>query len=312
MKRFLPFIAILIALTLTLTACQPAVAQETAIDKNPAIVVVDGLDREVTLEGPAETVVALAASNTETLFAIGAGDLVVGRDEFSDYPAEVVEIASVGGSMGEFNLEEIANLNPDLVLAAEINTIEFVESIEELGIPVFMVSNPKSFDEVYVMINEIGLLTGHEEGAAAVVEDMQARVAAVEEKVGAVDETPLVFFELDATDPAKPWTSGAGTFIDMIITMAGGENLGAALDGEWAQISQEELIVQNPDIILLADALWGVTPESVSERPGWDAISAVSEAKIFPFDGNIISRPGPRLADALEQMFEALHGETAE
>ena len=117
---------------------------------------------------------------------------------------------------------------------------------------------------------------------------------------------------MDATDPANPWTSGADTFIDYIITMAGGTNAASALEGDYAQISTEALIAVNPDVILLADAPYGVTAEIVAERPGWDIITAVMENALYPVDPNMMSVPGPRLVDALEETARLLHPELFE
>jgi len=126
--------------------------------------------------------------------------------------------------------------------------------------------------------------------------------------VASISARPLVFYELDSTDVNAPYTSGPGTFIDLLISMAGAENLGHTLQGEWVQVSVEELIRRNPDYILLGDYVWGgIKPEDVAERPGWDAISAVKEGKVLPFDDNLVSRPGPRLVDGLEALAKALH-----
>jgi iron complex transport system substrate-binding protein len=126
----------------------------------------------------------------------------------------------------------------------------------------------------------------------------------------AAAQKPKVFYELDATDPAKPWTAGPGTFIDLLIGLAGGQNIGASLSGDWAQISQEALIVQNPDIILLGDALYGgITPESVAARPGWSGISAVSAKRVLTINDDLVSRPGPRMIDGLEALAKSIHPE---
>ena len=131
----------------------------------------------------------------------------------------------------------------------------------------------------------------------------------MQQALGDVQERPLVFYELDATDPANPWTTGPGTFIDAAIRLAGGRNVGAVLDGAWAQISIEALLEQNPDIILLSDAPYGVTPEAVAQRAGWDALKAVQEGKVYPFDPNLLSVPGPRLVEGLETLAVLLHPE---
>jgi iron complex transport system substrate-binding protein len=266
---------------------------------------VDGLGRTVTLAAPATQIISLAPSNTEILYAVGAGDQVVGRDELSDFPEAAKAVKSVGGSMGDFSTEEIVALKPDLVLASELNAPELVKSLEDLGITVYDLPNPKSFEDLYKNLEVVGQLTGHD--ATDLIDSLKARVAAVDDKVATVSDRPTVFYELDGTDPLKPWTSGPGNFVDMLIDRAGGVNAGASLKDQWAQISSEELVVANPSIILLGDAVYGTTVESVAERTGWDTITAVKNNAIYPFNPDLATRPGPRLVDALEEMAKLLH-----
>ena len=178
--------------------------------------------------------------------------------------------------------------------------------------PVYWQANPTDFDGLYENLLKVAEMTGHTEETKLVVSDLKTRVEAVDVTISGAKDAPSVFYELDATDPANPWTTGSGTFIDYIITMAGGMNAAAALQGEYAQISAEELIAVNPEIILLADALFGITPESVAERPGWDVIVAVQNGDIFPIDPNMMSVPGPRLVDALEETAKLVHPELFE
>ena len=290
-------------LALWLTACG------SATTSSGNLTFTDGLGREVKLEGPAQRVVSLAPSNTEILFAVGAGSQVIGRDELSDYPEEAKSLPSVGGSMGDFSSEVIVALEPDLVLASELNAPELVSSLETLGLTVYYLSNPKTFEELYQNLETVARLTGHEKEAGALIESLEGRVQAVDEKIMPLSYHPLVFYELDATDPLKPWTSGPDTFVDQLITRAGGFNVGSSLQGEWAQISSEQLVAANPDIILLGDALYGITPESVKARPVWNSIKAVADDKIYPFNPDTATRPGPRLVDALEEMARLLHPE---
>jgi iron complex transport system substrate-binding protein len=273
-----------------------------------AITLTDGLQRTVRLEGPAQRVVSLAASNTEILFAIGAGAQVAGRDEFSDAPAEAAALPSVGGSFGEYNQEAIVDLKPDLVLAAEINTAEQVQALESLGLTVYYLSNPTDLDGMFQNLMIVAEMTGHEAETQQLVETLRARVEAVEAKIQTVTERPLVFYEVDATNPGAPYTVGSGTFVDTLIQMAGGENLGARLEGPYPQASLEVLVVEDPQVILLGDAVWGgITPEAVAQRAGWEQLSAVQENRVYPFDDNLASRPGPRLVDGLEAMAKLLH-----
>ncbi|MCI0520238.1 MAG: helical backbone metal receptor [Chloroflexi bacterium] len=277
------------------------------------ITLTDGLAREVTLAQPAQKIASLAPSNTEILFAIGAGAQVVARDAFSDYPAETQPIADIGGGWGELDTEKLLSLQPDLVLAAQINTPEQVQALQDLGLTVYYLANPKNLEGMYENLRIVAQLSGHEAETETLIASLQQRVTAVDEKVAPLSNHPVVFYELDGTDPNAPWTSGPGTFIDLLIARAGGANLGNALASDWAQISLEELVTQNPQIILLGDAVWGgVTAEAVAARAGWETITAVQSSAVFPFDDNLVSRPGPRMVDGLEALFKLLHPEAAE
>jgi len=278
-----------------------------------ALVFTDGLDREVTLPGPAQKIVSIAPSNTEILYSLGAGSQVIGRDAFSDYPTDAQSLPDVGGGWGELNTELIVSLQPDLVLAAQINTAEQVKTLEDLGLTVYYLANPTDMDGLYANLEEVARITGRQAEAETLIADLKTRVAAVEEKIAPLSYRPLVFYELDSTDPNAPWTSGPGTFIDLLISMAGGFNLGSELEGEWVQVSVEELIAKNPTFILLGDSVWGgVTPDAVAARPGWQGIAAVANGQVYPFDDNLVSRPGPRLVDGLEELARLLHPEVFE
>jgi len=307
-KIFSTCILAMLLISLLVSCTKPApTAIPTAVDTS--ITLTDGLDRTVTIDGPAMRVVSMAPSVTEILYAIGAGDQVVGCDSFSDYPEEAFEVTDIGGSMGDYSYETIASLNPDLVIAAEINTADQVKALEDLGLNVYYLANPTDFEGLYAAIETVGELTGHSADAVTLTNSMAARVRAVEDTISQASTTPVVFYELDGSDPAKPWTSGPGTFMDMLISKAGGQNVGAALSGSWAQISVEELLVQNPQIILLGDAAYGMTPEQVAARTGWTDIAAVKENRIYTFNDDLVSLAGPRLVDGLETIAKLIHPE---
>ncbi len=298
-----------------LAACgHPAVASSNGKlaqggDSTPTpIVLTDGLGRTIRLSAIPQRIISLAPSNTEILFALGAGGQVIGRDQNSDYPAEAGKVVNIGDTTGSLNTELILSLKPDLVLAAGLNTPEQAKTLQDTGINVFMVPNPVDLSGMYDNMRQIARLTGHEAQAETLITSLQTRVKKVQDIVKNVPEKPLVYYELDGTDPTAPWTSGPGTFVSTLITMAGGRNVGNTLKDPWAQISLEELIKQDPDLILLGDfTLGGVTPEMVSQRAGWSGIAAVKSGKVFPFDDNLVSRPGPRLVDGLEALAKFLH-----
>jgi iron complex transport system substrate-binding protein len=304
----LMFKRLILTLGLLLAACAPA-ATPAPTPTPAALTLVDGLGRTVTLPGPAQRIVSLAPSNTEILFAIGAGPQTVGRDELSDYPEAAKIVASIGSTFGPLNTEVIVATRPDLVLAAEINSPEQVKALEDLGLAVFWLANPKDYAGLNQNLLTVGALTGHTAEAQALADSLTARVTAVTEKLKAISARPRVFYELDATDPTKPFTVGPGTFMDTMLTLAGAANVAAGLDNPYPQISSEELVQQNPEVILLGDAAFGVTAESVAQRPGWSALAAVKDNRILAFDDNLASRPGPRLVEGLEQLAKLLHPE---
>ena len=306
----------LVALTaLIFSACAQSTPNPTQVEPTPTaqvetIQLTDGLGREIHLDQPAQKIISLAPSNTEILFAVGAGGQVVGRDEFSDYPQAAQSVTNIGGGFGELNLESIVSLQPDLVLAGDLTPPEQIEAIEKLGLTVYALPNPVALDGMYENLITVGTLTGHRAEADELIQSLQNRVAAVEAKVSQVETRPLAFYELDSTDPNAPWTAGPNTFIDTLITMAGGTNLGGVMQDAWTQISVEELLVQSPDLIILGDATWGgVTPQDVQARESWAGMQAVKDGNIYTFDDNLVSRPGPRLVDGLEAFAKLFHPE---
>ena len=238
---------------------------------------------------------------------------MVGRDSASDYPPAAVSVTSVGGTFVELDSETILKLGPDLILAAEITPIEYVAELEGHELTVFWLANPLELEGLYTNLSLVGQLVGREEEADVLIEELEARVAAVDAALADLpdEERPTVFYELDGSDPSAIWTAGRGTFVSELIRRAGGINIGEILDGEFGQLSVEELIIQDPDIILLGDAKF-IDIETVPDRAGWSGLTAIQENQYYPFDPDLLSRPGPRLVDALEELARLLHPELFE
>lgn len=293
-------------LIILLSACAPQALTEPAMET--ALTFTDGLGREVTLDETPQRIISLAPSNTEILFAIGAGEQIVGRDALSDFPEEAKAVTDIGSTFEALNTELIVSLEPDLVLAAEINTPEQVKQLEDLGLTVYYLKNPLTLEEMYANLELLAQITGHQEEASALVESLKARVAAVDEKIAPISSRFSVFYELDATDPAKPFTAGKGTFITQLIDRAGGYNIASDLEG-YPQMSLEQVVAADPAFIILGDARYGVSPESIAQRPGWENLSAVKNGNVLPFNDDLVSRPGPRLVDALEELAKMLRPE---
>jgi iron complex transport system substrate-binding protein len=307
-KFFLKSLILILSAGLILPGCQPKSAAIQPAGTH-SINLTDGLGRSISLSNPAQRIISLSPPLTEMLFAVGAGGQMIGRDSNSDYPAEAKKITNVGWTYGKYNLETVVNLKPDLVLAGEITTPEMVVSLENLGIQVFYFNNPLNLDEMVAMLKAIGTLSGHTPEADKLVKDLQMRAAALEVKLTGITSRPTVFYELDATDPSKPYTPGPGTLYTNLISLAGGENIGARLSTTWPQISLEQLLVNDPTYILLGDANYGTMPEMVGQRAGWQSLTAVKEGRVLPFDDNLLVRYGPRLLDGLEALAKVLHPE---
>jgi iron complex transport system substrate-binding protein len=306
MKKRTSKIMLVLLAGLLLMSCSPAKVQ------SGPITLTDGLDRQVSLEAPAQKIVSLSPPITEMLYAIGAGEQVIGRDTFSDYPESAKALPDIGGGFGDYDLETIVSLAPDLVIAGSINTPEMVQSLEDVGLNVYYLANPIDLEGTFAAMQTIGTLSGHVKEAETLVKSLGKRVDAVKDALKDITTKPIVYYELDATDPAKPYTPGPRTFYTALIETAGGANIGAALSGEWVQIGLEALLSMDPDIILLGDAMWGVTPESVVQRPGWKALTAIKEGRVLPFEDNLIVRFGPRQVEGLETLARILHPEAFE
>jgi iron complex transport system substrate-binding protein len=267
------------------------------------ITVTDDRGARVTFTQPVKKIVSVSPSSTEIVFALGAGDRVVAVDDFSDYPAEAKALPKVGGF--RTSTEKVIQHQPDLVLAIT-GTLAAELEAQRLSVIVF---DPKDLDAVYRNIDVLGKVLDREAAAADLVRGMRDRIAAVAERAKTASAKPRVLHELDATDPTKIFVAGPGNFVDAMIAAAGGTNVAAGAQSQYPQFSSEEIIRANPEIIVLADANFGATPQAVAARPGWSAIDAVKKGKLYPIDPDIVSRTGPRLADGVETYAKLLHPE---
>jgi iron complex transport system substrate-binding protein len=286
----------------------PATAAPTAAAAG--ITITDVAGRTVTIAGMPERLISLAPSTTEILFAIGLAPKLVATDDFSDYPAEAKNLPKIGGLNAAYNFEQIVALKPDLIFAAGITAPEAITKLEELKLPVVVVGTEKtSFESVFADIALVGQATGQDAQAKQVITAMKDQLAALNAKLAAAKEKPLVYWELDATDPAKPFSVGPGNFVGDMIALAGGTNVFEKVESPFPQVSAEQVVAANPDIIILSDAAYGITVESVLKRPGWQVITAVKQQRVAPIDDNLVSRPGPRLVEGLEATARIIHPE---
>ena len=285
----------------------PAEEEPEAEDTASTVTLTDMTGRKITLDAPAERVVALTAADCEILYALGAGDLLVGRGEYCDYPAEVLDVPSVQSGY-ETNIEQIIALEPQVLLMSTMaQTEEQVQQLEAAGIHV-VVSDAQDIEGTYTAINMIGTLTGKQAEAASIVESMQKTFDEI--KANAGDGTKTVYFEVSPLQYGL-WTAGSSTFMDEIANMLGLTNCFADVTG-WGEISEEQVLERNPDYIVTISMYYGEGPtpeEEILSRTGWENVTAVKDGKILNLQNNELSRPGPRLADGAKAMYDFVYGE---
>lgn len=319
MSRQQFFFALTLFIVLFVAACAPATpptptpAAVPTVAAGPttvSITVTDVAGRKVTLAAIPQRIISLAPSDTEILFALDLGSQVVGVDDFSDFPAAAKSLPKIGGSGGKYNFEQIVSLKPDLILAAGITAPEVIKKLEDFKLNVLIVSATKTtFESIFNSIALVGAATGRVAQAKRVTDAMQQKLDAIKAKMAAGKTKPRVYWELDATNPAKPFTVGPGSFIDDIIILAGGVNVFGTVSNSYPQVGAEQVVAANPEVIILSDVAYGITVDSVLNRSGWQVIEAVKKKQVYPIDDNLVSRPGPRIVDGLEAAAKLIHPE---
>jgi len=276
---------------------EPAAEQEGTVYP---LTVTDVTGTEVTIEAEPQRIVSLVPSETEVLFAVGAAEQVAGVDDNSNYPEAVADKPRVGGM--ETNIEAVAGLNPDLVIANNSMNGAAVEELRKLGVVVYA-SQPKTLDETIAHIEEIGVIVNKQAEAQAVADKMRADKQAVLDKVNGA-EAKSVYLEF-----SPGWSVGKGEFLDEIVTLAGGVNVAGDQQG-WFQIDPEHILTSNPQVIIYPDYAGDTSiPDAIAGRPGWDQIDAVKNGQVVAVTNDPLVRVGPRLTDGLLEVAAAIHPE---
>lgn len=301
-------ILFLLAGALALAGCGRTVAPvRTAAEKPSAssatngfpVTITDDTSRTVTIESRPERIVSLAPANTEILFALGLGEKVVGVTTYCDYPAEVKDKPKIGDFVSP-NLEAIAAARPDLVLATGGVQADVIAKLEGLGAKV-VVFDPQSVEEVRRAIRTTGRITGATDTALHVDGELQS---VIEEVVGAVPQgarRASAFIEI-GQNPL--FTSGGGTILDDMVRIAYGSNV--VTQPGYVAYSLEQLVKQDPEVYLATKGTMS-DPAEVGKRPGYNALDAVKNGRVYVLDDNLVTRPGPRIGQGLMSIAKALH-----
>ncbi|MGE5587210.1 MAG: ABC transporter substrate-binding protein [Clostridia bacterium] len=275
------------------------VLQGAAASVGKAVTVIDDLGRRVTLSHEPERIISIAPSNTEILFALGLGDRIVGVTDSCDYPADAKTKPKVGAV--QLDYEKIVATCPDLVVAVGSLQRQAIAKLSELGVTVLAV-DPKSVDGVLHAITLIGKATGVEGRASEVVKGLSARMERLAQKLSglAPSERPRVFVEI-WNEPLM--TAGPGTFVDELVSAAGGRNIAHDARAEWPEFSEEAVIERDPEVVVLTN----FNKVEALARPAWQRISAYKTGRVYEVNPDLLVRPGPRLVDGLETLAAIFH-----
>jgi iron complex transport system substrate-binding protein len=271
------------------------------------LTVTDDSGVQSTFAAPPRRIISLNPGHTETVFALGAGDRLVAVDSFSDYPAEAQQVQQRLNTYPAVSVETVVSVKPDLVLSL-VERDDVLNQIRQQGIPVMKLL-PRDFDATTREIATLGQVLGVPERGAALAAEMQARKQRIVDLVADAPR-PTLFYELDASDPTKPFAAGPNGYYGQIADIAGAANIFADLPADFGQVSAESVISRNPELIILADAYEPFNPQSpalVAARPGWDQIAAVQNGTVYAVQADIFSRASPRLAEGLEALAYLVH-----
>ena len=273
-----------------------------------AAVVPDMLGRSVAIPDRPLRIVSLAPSITETIYALGRGEWLVGVTAICDYPAPARALPKVGGIAAP-NLEQIVRLRPDLVFAtAEGNSRDLLDQLERLGLATFAL-RPDSYGGVIESIRAVGRAVAADPAARRIVDDMGRSVRAVQELV-AGRSRPRVLY-LIWTDPLI--AAGAGTYLDDLLELAGGRNIVRQRTGSYPRLNWEQVVDRAPEVVLLADhredserAATG-SGDMPPDWKTWRAVPAIRTGRVLAVPSNTILRPGPRIGEGLALLARAIH-----
>lgn len=293
-------IAVLSAMLLFCAGCGKA-------SRTQSRTVTDMTGREIALNGDVTRVVALTAADCEILYAVGAGDALVGRGEYCDYPEAALSLPAVQSGAAT-NVEQIVALSPQVVFMDTMaQSVEQIAALEAAGIQV-VVSEATDLEGVYESISVIGRVMNRESEAADVIAGMKQTFQKLSDKAAAFSDKPTVYFEISPLK-AGLWTAGKGTFMDEAASLLGAQNVFGDVTG-WAGISEEQVIQRNPGYIVTTDRYVGTGPtpeQEIAGRPGWEHLSAVKDGHILNLADDSLVRPGPRLADGVKQLYDFLY-----
>ncbi len=265
-------------------------------------VVVDRLNREVRFNATPQRIISLMPAATELMYAIGAGPQLVGVTKNCNHPPEAETVERVGGgTMESISREKIVSLKPDLVLCKWDHHQPLMETLKQFNIPALAIG-PETLEELFGEATMLGDVTGHADEAKQLIAEMRSRVEKIEARVSSIplSQRRKVFYEV-WDDPLM--TAGPGSFIGEAIRLAGMQNIFEDATANYPKVSDEVVVSRNPDVIFSPSTHASrVSLDEMLQRQGWGEVTAIKQKQVFIVNGDHISRCGPRLLDAIEEM----------
>jgi iron complex transport system substrate-binding protein len=269
-------------------------------------VIYDDLNFPFLLASPPRRIISLAPNITEILFALGLGEKVVGDTRYCDYPPQAAEKPKVGG-MVDPNIEKIQALHPDLIIAFRGNPLRILTRLKNLHFPVFVLDTGKSLADLFLTIQKIGRITREEKLAEGLLGTLRKKYRDIEQALGAVDAEPKVFLLLHGQGL---WTCGQESYLNDLLHQAKGINIAGRIPRKWLQLNREQLIHENPDVIIIMAkdrARFLEAKDRLLADSRLQKVRAIEKNEIHFLDEDTASRFGPRLLDALLEVARILH-----
>jgi iron complex transport system substrate-binding protein len=312
LKKLLLIVLLMSTIAVAMSGCagtgtMPTVTNSTGYPMNAT----DSYGRTVTITKAPERIVSLAPSNTEILFGLGLGDRVVGDTDYCNYPPEAKNKSRVGG-ITSVNVEKVVSLDPDLIFAASLTKKETIEKLDSMGYTV-IAGDPKNASDVFKLVRLMGNVTGAQDNATRLLDSLNSSIGKITSVTSGLNESqkPGVLLVV-YTDPI--YVAGADSYGDDIIKMAGGRNVASGIN-DYGKMSTEKIMEADPDVIIVTNAE-GMEAQYLyfknASQPWMNTLSAVKNGRVYGLDSDTLSKPGPRMATAVELLAKAIHPELFE
>ena len=294
-----------LALLTGVTACatRPPAVQPELSGPDPAsafpaqVRVAD--QQPVTITQQPKRIVSLSPTATETLYAIGAGDEVIAADKDSNFPKQAPRTDLSGLNADP---AAVGAKNPDLVIAPD-SAGQLAEGLRAIDVPVLLTPSAGNLDDTYGEIETLGRATGHNTQARQLIDRMRSEISAIVERTPKPPQ-PLSYYHEVSPDG---YTATSRSFVGDVYSLFGMTNVADEAEGEFPQLSPEQVVRANPDLVFLSDTkCCQVSPQAASARPGWNQLDAVREGHVVPLDDDLAGRWGPRVVDFVRSISDAV------